>query len=463
MLATRNHPTPADQPRPYTHIPSPRSSIAPSRTSMDSNITHVPFSIREREVFYDPIGNGEKVSRGSSLLRTLSRSRKDKGFKVERNERMVREKGSLKDDLSVEGSRERKGSLVRRLKKRLSMTKESTALVSNKRHDKEESEFGDKEEMILLDQAGDELSYHPESERSMRQNKPLPDTSFTSSPPPKRSPTWRKNLASSILGPTSHSAPRPLPKPPSRSPSPFSKEEAKPWPSAKAPRDPFASPPKGRGVEESVSQKTRPLRVQSRSAGKREVGELSSPPNRTRNARHTPQPFNQDRFLTAEQILSLPLPSHTPQGLPSRYRPSGTTIFDIYPDEDFDYHPQSSNPFESLSTSARTNEAYSLYDISHYTAEKSSFAQPRGYHGQDDSVDWSNVHEVLLNPSPLSSARSSVENARLEGGHGDVKQARMVPLKYEKPRRSNTVTSTRSNVSTSSKGSILGFMGPIMM
>lgn len=42
---------------------------------------------------------------------------------------------------------------------------------------------------------------------------------------------------------------------------------------------------------------------------------------------------------TKEELMNRPLPPHTPQGLPSRYRPNGTTIFDIYPDEDLDYHP----------------------------------------------------------------------------------------------------------------------------
>lgn len=42
---------------------------------------------------------------------------------------------------------------------------------------------------------------------------------------------------------------------------------------------------------------------------------------------------------TKEELMNMALPPHTPQGLPSRYRPNGTTIFDIYPDEDLDYHP----------------------------------------------------------------------------------------------------------------------------
>ncbi|TYJ53813.1 hypothetical protein B9479_005574 [Cryptococcus floricola] len=465
MLASRNPPPPGTEPPLYTHIPSPRSSIshsiAPSRASMDSNITHVPFSMREEEVFYDPVGNGEKVRRGSSLLRTLSRGRKDKGAKVERNASLMRGK----DGSSVEGEVGRKGSIVKRLRKRLSLSKESSALVSPKSRGEKESEFGDKEEMILLDQAGDEMSYHPQAERAIRQKKPLPDASFTSSPPPKRTPTWRRSLASSILGPTSHSTPQPMARPPSRSQSPFSRDEAKPTPRA---RDPFTSPPRG----EERECTTKPLRVGSRSAGKREIGKLSSPPNPTRSTRQTqtPQPFKTGRFLTADQILDLPLPPHTPQGLPSRYRPGGTTIFDVYPDEEFDYHP---NPFENGATAGRGIEAYSLYDISHYTAEN-SLSQRRPYHhgGKDPSVDWGNPHEMLLDPSPSNSARSSLDDSRRFGdgggygvGEGDVKygSGRRVPLKYEKVRRSGTVTSTKSNMSTSSKGSILGLMGPIMM
>ncbi|WVQ82832.1 hypothetical protein IAT38_004965 [Cryptococcus sp. DSM 104549] len=44
--------------------------------------------------------------------------------------------------------------------------------------------------------------------------------------------------------------------------------------------------------------------------------------------------------VTAESLVRAALPEHTPQGLPSRYRPNGVTIFDIYPDEDLDYHPE---------------------------------------------------------------------------------------------------------------------------
>ncbi|OWZ69375.1 hypothetical protein AYX14_05243 [Cryptococcus neoformans] len=53
----------------------------------------------------------------------------------------------------------------------------------------------------------------------------------------------------------------------------------------------------------------------------------------------TPAQQASRRIPTKEELMNRPLPLHTPQGLPSRYRPNGTTIFDIYPDEDLDYHP----------------------------------------------------------------------------------------------------------------------------
>ncbi|WVO24094.1 uncharacterized protein IAS62_005458 [Cryptococcus decagattii] len=70
-----------------------------------------------------------------------------------------------------------------------------------------------------------------------------------------------------------------------------------------------------------------PLRVKSLSA---EYSLRTASASAHEASRHIP---------TKEELMNMALPPHTPQGLPSRYRPNGTTIFDIYPDEDLDYHP----------------------------------------------------------------------------------------------------------------------------
>ncbi|WVO15159.1 hypothetical protein L204_102803 [Cryptococcus depauperatus] len=97
-------------------------------------------------------------------------------------------------------------------------------------------------------------------------------------------------------------------------------------------------------------------------------------PSSVKNAAKTlktdlPRPIDFSRHITTkEELLNCPLPLHTPQGLPSRYRPYGTTIFDIYPDEDLDYHP--TPPFSTRDSAP--NFTFSSTYLQNRTADERS-------------------------------------------------------------------------------------------